>query len=196
MNKKIIAMTIATMLIFLGTAAVSGSKMSITRTIDNNPVLADQEISLGSATIYGDGIEGHTNVDAVASKELTIKITSDPETVDLKISYSIQCDGPLDQGRVYLFVQLNSVDQGNESVEVAETESGFLTFDNVELSNGDVLTYEIGVLYANFDPIFTDADIDIGAAVTIKSRSIQSRFFDSPLFQLLQKIPIFLKLFA
>jgi hypothetical protein len=67
---------------------------------------------------------------------------------------------------------------------------------DVEVSNGDLLTFEIGILYTNFDPLFTDYDLDIGGGVFIKSRSLQNRFFDSPLFQLLQRIPILFRLFA
>ena len=195
MKKKFIAIAMATMMIFLGASAVSGTT-SITQNVEKNPVMANLEVPLGSASIYGDGIQGHTIVDAVASKELTIKISNDPEIVDLKMSYDIQCDGSVDQGRVYLFAQLNAIEIDNVSVVVGGTESGQIIIENVEVTNLDVLSFEIGVLYTNFDPVFTDYDVDIGGGVFIKSRSLQSRFFDSPLFQLLLKIPLFARLFT
>ncbi len=195
MNKKFIAIAMATILIFLGATTGSSLKMSIKNLVEEKPIFAE-EISLGSAIIYGDGIEGHTNVDAIAAKDLTIKITSDPETIDFYISYSIQCDGSVDQGRVYLFLQLNGESLGNESAETAESEEGTLKFDNVIVTNGDILTYEIGVLYTNFDPTFTAADLDIGVALILKSRTIHNRLLDSPMFQLLLKIPLFARLFT
>ena len=124
------------------------------------------------------------------------KAINDPEIVDLKMSYDIKCDGSVDQGHVYLFAQLNGVEIDNVSVIVEETETGYITLADVEVSNGNVLTFEIGVLYTNFDPFFTDYEVDIGGGVFIKSRSLQSRFFDSPLFQLLQRIPILFRLFT
>ena len=196
MNKKFIAIAMATILIFLGATTTGSSlKMSIKNLVEEKPTFAE-EISLGSATVYGDGIEGHTNVDAITAKDLTIKITSDPETIDFYISYSMQCDGALDQGRVYLFLQLNGESLGNKSVEIAESEEGTLKFDNVIVTNGDILTYEIGALYANLDPVFTAGDLDIGAALILKSRTIHNRLLDSPMFQLLLKIPLFARLFT
>ena len=195
MKKKFIAIAMATMMVFLGASAVSGTT-SITQNAEKNPVMANLEVPLGSATIYGDGIQGNTIVDAVATKELTIEISNDPEIVDLNMSYDIQCDGSVDQGHVYIFAQLNGVEIDNVSVIVEETETGYITLADVEVSNGDLLTFEIGVLYTNFDPFFTDYEVDIGGGVFIKSRSLQSRFFDSPLFQLLQRIPILFRLFT
>jgi len=195
MKKKNIAIAVATMMIFLGASTVSGTT-SITQNVEKNPVMANLEVPLGSASIYGDGIQGNTIVDAVATKELIIEISNDPEIVDLKMSYAIQCDGSVDQGHVYLFAQLNGFEIDNVSITVEDTETGYITLADVEVSNGDLLTFEIGILYTNFDPLFTDYDLDIGGGVFIKSRSLQNRFFDSPLFQLLQRIPILFRLFT
>lgn len=55
MNKKFIAIAMATILIFLGATTGSSLKMSIKNLVEEKPTFA-KEISLGSATVYGDGI--------------------------------------------------------------------------------------------------------------------------------------------
>jgi len=195
-KKKIVITTMVTIFILLGAATASSTTLSVQQA-NRKSTFADNEISLGTATVYGDGIEGNTVADAVTEKNLIIQLSSNQETADLSITYSIQCDGALDEGRVYLFVQLNGDSIGNESVDTAENEEGTIGFNDVLLTKGDVLTWEIGVLYTNFDPIFSKADLDIGLSlITSKSRTIQSRLFDSPLFQLLLRLPIFTRLLA
>ena len=126
MNKKIFAITLVTMLILLGAATASNAKMSIQHSVKEKPAILKKEISLGSATIYGDGIQGNTNVDAVAKKSLTITIGSNQENVDFNISYSIQCDGDDDIGIVILLVQLGGVSLGYNSVFSSESKEGEL----------------------------------------------------------------------
>ncbi len=196
MNKKIVITTMITIFILLGAATASSTTLSVQQA-NRKSTFADNEISLGTATVYGDGIEGNTVADAVTEKNLIIQLISSQETADLFITYSIRCDGALDEGRVYLFVQLNGDSIGNESVDTAENEEGTIGFYDVLLKKGDVLTWEIGVLYSNFDPLFSKADLDVGASVIIsKSRTTHSRLFDSPLFQLLLRLPVFTRLLA
>ena len=194
MKQKIIAVSMATIMVFLVASAL-GSATSISKKNNEGISPASIDVDLGSATIYGDGIEGNSDVDAETEKELTIKISNDPEYLNLKMDYSIQCDGDVDQGRIYLFVQLNGLEVDNVSIIEEGNQNGQITIDNVEVTNGDVLTWEIGTLYTNFDPFFTDQDVDIGATVIIKSRSMQNRFFNSPLYQIFQRIPILFRLF-
>ena len=195
MDKKIIAIAIATIMVFLGASVITSAK-SISQNKEKT-MMGNQDVILGSASIYGDGVEGNSDVDADATKDITIKIQNDPELVDLIMDYSIQCDGALDQGRVYLFAQLNGVEIDNVSIIEEETHTGQIIIENVEVKNRDVLTFEIGCVYTNFDPFFTDPDVDIGGGIFIKhrSRSLENIFFDSPLLQFLQKIPIFFRLF-
>ena len=185
MNKKIVTITVVSILILFGAAAGSSSKISIKHLVQEESTIADKEISLGSASVYGDGIEGHTNVDAIASKDLTINIGSDQENVDFNISYSIQCDGEEDIGMVILLVQLNGESLGSNSVFSSESKSGNLKIEDVLVKQGNLLTYEVVALYINTDPSFTEIDPDAGGALIIKSRTINNRLYDSPLFQLL-----------
>jgi len=193
MNKKIIAFTMATILITLGVA--TGTSVKINEKPSEGLSFADMTINLGSATIFGDGIEENTIVEAVTEKELTIEITSDSVTADLEMTYSMQCTGEVDQAGIYLFVQVNGVNIENISVNTTDSVSGKITVSGVTLSNGNLLTYEIGALYGNADPFFTKGDLDLGAAVVIKSRNANYRLFDMPIFQFFTKLSIFARLF-
>ena len=190
MNKKIFAITLVTILIAFGATTVSNAKMSIQHSVKEKPAILKKEISLGSATIYGDGIEGNTNVVAVAREGLTIEIGSNQENVDFNISYSIQCDGEDDIGIAVLLVQLGGVSLGYNSVFTSESKEGDIKIEDALVKRGDLLTYEVIALYINTDPTFTRLDADAGGALIIKSRNIHNRLYGSPLVQLLQKLPL------
>jgi len=195
-NKKIFAITLVTMLILLGATTASNAKMNIQHSDEEKPAILKKEISLGSATIYGDGIQGNTNVDAAVREGLTIKIGSNQEYVDFNISYSIQCDGEDDIGIVILLVQLGGVSLGYTSMFSSESKEGDLKIEDALVKQGDLLTYEIIALYINTDPAFTRLDADAGGALIIKSRNIHNRLYGSPLVQQLQKLPLLSRLFS
>ena len=196
MKKRLVITTLVTIFLLLGAATVSSVNVTV-KQANSKSTFADHVISLGTALAYGDGVEGNTIADAETEKSLIIQLNSNQETADLYMTYSIQCDGTLDNGSTYFFVQLNGISVGNLTVYTDESDSGTLEFKDVLLTRGDVLTYEIGVLYACFNPIFSKADLDIGATIIInKPKAIHNNLFRSPFFQFLQRSPIFARLFA
>jgi len=126
---------------------------------------------LGSAYVYGDGIEENTVVDAVAGDDLIIRISSQTEIVDFYITYDITCDGDYDEGRVYFLLQINGEEQGQREVITFYSESGNLVFEDVEVSLLDILTFEIGAVYTNLIPPFVIPDIAIGGGLVNKAAS-------------------------
>ncbi len=171
MKKKIISILLVGILILVGLTA-SANAININQVIkQRNLNNANREIPIGSASIYGDGIEENTIVDAVARKNLRIGITAKQETVDLYIDYSINCSGSVDEGLVYLNVQINGVELDNVSVTSQDIDEGKLKIENVLLERGNVLTCVVGVLYTNYNPLFLVPDVDAGGGAINKAKN-------------------------
>lgn len=194
MNKKIFAVTVVTILILLGVTTVTNASMSIQRSVEEKAATANKKISLGSVTIYGDGVEGNTLVDAIAGTGLTVKIGSDQVNADFNMSYSMQCLGEDDLGVAILLVQSGGRDLGYGSVFTSEIKDGDLKIENALIKKNELLTYELLGLYINTDPAFMDLDVGIGGALIVKPRNIPSRLYGSALVQLLEKLPLFSRL--
>ena len=196
MNRKLCAIAIIVTIVLLGMVAVTNAKPVTQRTVKN--IIFNNlniQIYLGQATIWGNGTsEENTTVDVVAGDDLTIGISSQTEIVDLYITYDITCDGDYDEGRVYCLLQINGEEQGQREVITVYSESGNLVFEDVEVSRRDILTFEIGAVYANLNPPFVIPNIDIGGGL-INRATIFSKICDCfPLLTRLLQLPVFEKL--
>ena len=200
MKKKIFSITVVMILLLLGTTTVSDARMNrnVQKTTLEKQSILNRPIELGSATVEGDGIEGNTIVDAVAVRNATIKIGSGQETVDLKITYSIECDGTEDLGIVLLFAQLNGLGVGDDIVITTDTSNGEIIIPNVVIANNNILTYQITALYYNSNPRFNKIDLDTFGSLVRKPRikGFENKFYCYPLIQLLLNLPNFVKLLA
>lgn len=163
-NKKICAVAIVLTLLLLGMGTVSNAEV-INQKITRQSKTARTQILLGSASIFGDGIEENTVVDAIASDDLTISIPSQTEIVDFYITYDIVCNGDLDDGRVYFGLQINGEHQELQEANTSDIDSGNLILEDVEVSRGDILTFEIGAVYTNLIPPFVVPDVAIGGGI-------------------------------
>lgn len=185
MKKKIISILIISLLILIGLIA-NVNAININQVIKHkNSTNANREIPLGSGTIYGDGIEENTIVDAVARKDLSIGINTKQETVDLYIDYSINCSGSVDEGLIYFNIQINGVEYDNVSVSSQEVDSGKLKIENVLLERGNVLTCVVGVVYTNYNPFFIKPNVDVGGGAINKAKNF---IFNPMLPPIIQRI--------
>ena len=167
MNRKLCAVAIIVTIVLLGMVTVTNAKPVTQKTVKN--ILfnnLNKQICLGQATIWGNGTsEENTTVDVAAGDDLIIGISSQTEIVDFCITYDITCDGDYDEGRVYFLLQINGEEQGQREVITVYSESGNLVFEDVEVSRRDILTFEIGAVYANLNPPFVIPNIDIGGGL-------------------------------
>ncbi len=196
MKKKIFSITVVMILILLGVTTVSDARMSMSKQYSKIEKTTTQNrvIPLGSATVYGDGIEENTIVEV--SIELNeVKIEPPEEYVDLQMSYSLQCDADKDIGIVILLAQVNFESRGDNVVLADEIESGDIVITDVLLKNLNVLTVEAAAFYINSDPVFYRFDIGTGGAIVEKkSRNIHTRLHRFPLVQSLLGLLKFNKL--
>ena len=157
-------MAIVLTLLLLGMGTVSNAEV-INQKITRQPKTANIQILLGSASIFGDGIEENTVVDAIANDDLTVGIPSQTAIVDFYITYDIVCNGDYDVGRVYFLLQINGESQELQEVIADDSDSGNLILEDVEVSRNDILTFEIGAVYTNLNPPFVVPDIDVGGGI-------------------------------
>ncbi len=198
MKKKIFSITVVMILLFLATTTVSEARMSI-KNVPTDKIIGEP-ILLGNATIYGDGIEQHVVVTANLDLAATISVNSSGDSVDLQISYDIQCDGDNDLGIILLMAQLNGKSLGDAFVLTTENETGYLKIENVLLEKVEVITIlsvELVSIYFNTDPQFHKIAIDTGLSIIREhSRNIKNRIHKFPLIQSLLKLPRIASLFT
>jgi len=122
MNKKIIAFSIIMMLMIFGITTMSYAKNTNLSFNDNGSYKKlNKEIFLGTASIYGDGIEENTVIELDAEIDLSIGIDSQTEIVDFYVDYTMTCDSLTDNGIVTLFVQINGDNVGlDEAITFTE----------------------------------------------------------------------------
>jgi len=195
MNKhRIVTLIIALFLIMTGTAIIThGTVLKKQVTTNSN-----QEVYLGFATMSGDGTELNTTVDAIAENDLVIKTESETSLIDLYISYTMECSGVTDSGAISLLVQINQENKGHAEAATLDFKTGDLHIEDVEVTWGDVLTFEISAAYTNGVPPFVIPDVAVGGGVVSKKarsvprsldfeihKSILNRFF---VFERIQRI--------
>jgi len=179
-NKKFCAVAIVLTLLLLGMGTVSNAEV-INQKITRQPKTASEQILLGSASIFGDGIEENTVVDAIASDDLTISIASQTEIVDFYITYDIVCNGDNDFGIVYFFLQ-------------TDIDSGDLILEDVEVSRMDILTFEIGAGYTNLIPPFVVLDVAVGGGIVNRPVLFNLLFEKFPVLSYLLSNSFFIRL--
>lgn len=194
-NKKICAVAIVLTLLLLGMGTVSNAEV-INQKITRQPKTASEQILLGSASIFGDGIEENTVVDATANTDLTISIASQTEIVDFYITYDINCNGDNDFGNVYFFLQINADNQEPQEVNITDIGSGDLILEDVEVSRGDILTFEIGAVYGNLIPPHGDFDVAAGGGIVNKPVLFNLLFEKFPVFSYLLSNLFFIRLLS
>jgi hypothetical protein len=178
MNRKLATIGIVIILIILSTTTVSNAKLTRQQLTKHEiPETLNKEIFLGSATIFGDGTEENTTVDAEVEIDIDIGIDSVTQPVDLYITYDIDCNGSIDDGRVYFVAQLNGAMIGNISATSSENEEDVLKFESVQVKRGDVLTTKIGAFYTNLDPFFVVLDVAVGGGVFSKTTTFHPHMF-------------------
>ena len=192
-NKKICAVAIVLTLLLLGIGTVSNAEV-INQKITRQPKTASEQILLGSASIFGDGIEENTVVDAIASDDLTISIASQTEIVDFYITYDIVCNGDTDFGIVYFFLQINGENQEPQEVNITDSDSGDLILEDVEVSRMDILTFEIGAGYTNLIPPFVVPDIAVGGGIVNRPVLFNLLFEKFPVLSYLLSNSFFIRL--
>ena len=98
MKRKLCGIVILITIVLLGMSAASNARF-INQELPRNMALKtlNAQKLLGSASVFGDGIEENTVVDAVAEDDLIIGISSQTEIVDFYITYDITCDGDYDE---------------------------------------------------------------------------------------------------
>lgn len=181
--------------IFLMFTALSSA--SIIRSQKVTIKLANREIYLGQATIYGDGIEENTTIDLVAENDLTIGISAQTEVVNFYIDYSIETNnGLIDNGAISLIVQINGDNKGNNETITFTSEAGKLVVEDIEVQRQDLLTFEIVGVYTNLNPSFVVSDITAGGGVINHLLRVQRLFHIFPFIEnILMKNSLFTKLF-
>jgi hypothetical protein len=192
-NKKFCAVVIVLTLLLLGMGTVSNAEV-INQKITRQPKTANIQILLGSASIFGDGIEENTVVDAIASDDLTISIPSQTEIVDFYITYDIVCNGDYDEGRVYFLLQINGESQELQEAITVDSDSGNLILEDVEVSRGDILTFEIGVGYTNLIPPFVVPDVAVGGGIVNRPVLFNLLFEKFPVLSYLLSNSFFIRL--
>lgn len=192
-NKKFCAVAIVLTILLLGMGTVSNAEV-INQKITRQPKTARTQILLGSASIFGDGIEENTVVDAIASDDLTISIPSQTEIVDFYITYDIVCNGDYDDGRVYFGLQINGENQELQEANTSDIDSGNLILEDVEVSRGDILTFEIGAVYSNLIPLFTVPDVAIGGGIVNRPVLFNLLFEKFPVLSYLLSNSFFIRL--
>ena len=175
MNKyRIVTLIIALFLIMTGTAIITHGTVLKKQVITN----ANQEVYLGFATMSGDGTEQNTTVDTIAENDLIIRTESETSLIDLFISYTMECTGSTDSGATSLLVQINQQNKGNNQTATINFKTGELYIRDVEVTWGDVLTFEISAAYTNGVPPFIIPDVAVGGGVVSKKARSVPRSFD------------------
>ena len=191
-NKKFCAVAIVLTLLLLGMGTVSNAEV-INQKITRQPKTARIQILLGSASIFGDGIEENTVVDAIASDDLTISIPSQTEIVEFYITYDIVCNGDYDEGRAYFLLQINGEGQEPQEAITVDSDSGNLILE-VEVSRNDILTFEIGAVYTNLSPPHGDLDVAAGGGIVNRPVLFNLLFEKFPVLSYLLSNSFFIRL--
>jgi hypothetical protein len=191
MKKKIFSITVVVILLILGISTVSEARMSI-KNVKTQETL-NEPIVVGSATIYGDGIEGNQALTATIDIPSELRVNATGDLVDLKLEYDIDCDGDEDLGIIILMAQQNGRSVGEGFVLTTENETGYVVIDNVLLKKEEVieiLSIEVAVIYFNTDPQFHEIVIDTGLSIIReRSRHAHQRIHNFPLIQSLLRLP-------
>lgn len=176
---KVISICIITALITTSVMTlIAPISRSVVITEKMNPMSDDQQIYLGQANLYGDGIENNTIIDLKAEKKIFFGIESKVTTVDFYITYSIECDGLTDSGFILLLIQINKENRGYVEHITLDSDEGTIIVENVGVKRGDVLTFEIGATYANLVPTFTIVNYTFGGGVVyIKTQVTVDKIF-------------------
>ena len=104
MKKKVLAIIIISIFLIFGVTTGSNAK-----TIKNNKFKTlNQDVYLGYANIYGDGVEENTTIETDAKNDLVVKIETSPDFIDFYIDYEIDTNNALsDHGVITIFLQVN-----------------------------------------------------------------------------------------
>jgi hypothetical protein len=200
MKRKILTIAVVSVLLIFGAATVSNAKMSVKNVSTNKNISQNRAIDLGEVTIFGDGIEPNTEVDAVCTLEREIQLDSASEIVDFDLEFDIVTEGDTDFGLIIVFAQLNGQSVGEDLVVTSENESGVLSIKDVELKKIDIitlLTVEIAALYLNSDiETFYQIDLETGwSIVRPKAKNIHTNLHSFPLIRSILNLPRIARLF-
>ena len=104
MRKKLFSILVVMSILLLGSVTVSNAENILKNSAREKPRITNKMITLGSASIFGDGIEGNEIVEAVTEKFAFLRMESNTQTFDFNMSYSIDCDGDDDIG-IIIFIR-------------------------------------------------------------------------------------------
>ena len=168
MKRKVLTIIVVIIFLLVGVCTVSNAK-----TIGNNKSKTlNQDVYLGYANIYGDGIEENTVIEAEAENDLVVKIGTSPDYINFYIEYDIDTNNGLnDNGVITVFLQVNGEQKGHNETITFDDEQGMLYIKDVEVKKGDIFTFEMGVVYTNLVPPFTDTATAYGGGAIAKSKS-------------------------
>lgn len=133
----------------------------------------NQEIYIGMATIIGDGTELNTTVETAAESGLIIKTESETSLINLNLTYYMECNGLTDSGVTSILVQVNGDLKGHAEAVTVNVKEDNLILENLEVTWGDVLSFEIGAVYTNGFPPFVKSDTAVGGGVISKKARIR-----------------------
>ena len=196
MRKKLFSILVVMSILLLGSVTVSNAENILKNSAREKPRITNKMITLGSASIFGDGIEGNEIVEAVTEKFAFLRMESNTQTFDFNMTYSIDCDGDDDIGIIIFMVQCGGVTLDEKTVISTGNESGELKIENKIINNNEIFSYQILAIYLNTDPNFNNMKMDAGAAMTTTPRTIQNKIHDHPLINLLLSLTRFSRLFT
>jgi hypothetical protein len=157
------------MLLIVGASIISNAKFIEKK--NNNSKILNQEVYLGYANIYGDGVQGNTVIEVEAENDLVVKIQTSPTNLDFYIEYDIDTNnGVNDNGAVSFLLQIDGTQVGHNETITFDDAQGRLNIAEIEVEKGDAFSFEIGALYTNLIPPFTVPATAFGAGWIPRAR--------------------------
>jgi hypothetical protein len=169
MKQKFLTIVVIMILLIVGASVTSNAKLIEKK--NNNSKILNQEVFLGYANIYGDGVQGNTVIEVEAENDLVVKIQTSPTNLDFYIEYDIDTNNGLnDNGAVSFLLQIDGAQVGHNETLTFDDVQGRLYIDEVEVEKGDVFSFEVGALYTNILPPFTVPGTAFGGGWIPKAR--------------------------
>lgn len=175
MKKKVLAIIVLSIFLIFGVTTGLNAK-----TIEINKFKTlNQEVYLGYANIYGDGVEENTTIETEAKNDLIVKIETSPDFIDFYIDYEIDTNNALsDHGAITIFLQVNGEQKGNNETITFDKKQGMLYIRDVEVKKGDIFTFEMIVAYTNLVPPFTSTTTVYGGGAITKAKSFETNTYE------------------
>jgi len=196
MKRKIIVGIVLLLFLLTGINNTNAMTVSSENIITKPKVSLNEKIFLGQVKIDGDGTQENSSAEAYAMNDLLIKTKEEVSYLDFYIDFDMLCDGNTDSGSATIFLQINGIQIGHDENLTFTENHGELIIENVEVKWGDILTFEVGALYTNGIPPFTDQKAAVGGGAISKVRSHSNNIFERinmefPIFKYLLNKSIF-----